>query len=253
MFGGGGFGGSGGSGSVDPFQMMDQMMSSMLSGFPHHGVGLLGGPGFGHDPRRLNHLLTHEDAFGRNRHSDRHSARERHGGYDRHAAHPSVEEIHHHGNQHEHLPRSGSVPIVEEPDDDPRRARGAAQNGRHPGMGSTMQAQQPGFYSYSSSTTVRQGPGGVYEARHREEDSTGRQRLGVARGVGDRSKAVIREKVGTQERTYNKLHGLAEDDVGQFDREWEDRAAQMPRVSYDHRAPYDNRAQVAPVSHRIQN
>ena len=79
----------------------------------------------------------------------------------------------------------------------------------------------------STSVGVRDGRTGetVTETRRTYRDSTGYEKLGVARTLGNRGRDVVRERDASgAERARDTLHGLGEAEKAAFDREWRERA-----------------------------
>eukprot|EP00002_Diphylleia_rotans_P037949 TRINITY_DN8556_c0_g2_i2.p1 TRINITY_DN8556_c0_g2~~TRINITY_DN8556_c0_g2_i2.p1 ORF type:complete len:180 (+),score=34.17 TRINITY_DN8556_c0_g2_i2:277-816(+) len=87
---------------------------------------------------------------------------------------------------------------------------------------------------YSSSKTVRMGPGGVAEVHESVQDSrTGTEKITVQRRIGDQAYTVSKEKTRTgQERTSRHLENMTEADASAFDQRWQTASTQahMPRI-----------------------
>ena len=90
--------------------------------------------------------------------------------------------------------------------------------GSDAGGGDTTPAQH--FEYTAQSRGVHDGRHAVTETKRSYRDSTGRERHGVARTVGDRGRRVTRERDGSsgEERCEDRL--LATEDGDGFDRDW---------------------------------
>ncbi|KAG8468003.1 hypothetical protein KFE25_007055 [Diacronema lutheri] len=88
--------------------------------------------------------------------------------------------------------------------------------------------------NYSSTTTgAREGNAPmVSETQQEYRDSSGLEKLGVARRVGERGRAIVAERQpGGEERKVQTLMHV--EDASAFDREWQERAtvAKLPRAA----------------------
>ncbi|KAL3921091.1 MAG: hypothetical protein SGPRY_005020 [Prymnesium sp.] len=74
-------------------------------------------------------------------------------------------------------------------------------------------------YSSSSHGVQRPGEEMVHETRRNYQDSSGTEKLGVTRGIGNRGRSIVAERMpdGTETRTDNLLNVT---DGTSFDREW---------------------------------
>ena len=109
----------------------------------------------------------------------------------------------------------------------------------------------PAHFEYTAQSRGVAGPRveTVTETKRSYKDSTGRERHGVSRTVGDRGRRVTRERDGVsgEERCEDRL--LATEDGDAFDRDWAAAAAvhRVPLVPPHPRAPRRGRARQSRV------
>ncbi|GLJ46554.1 hypothetical protein SUGI_0981070 [Cryptomeria japonica] len=136
-------------------------------------------------------------------------------------------------------------PIIEDPDDnDDQEQRTQMQSrwngyqannnsyGRHaPSQSFTFQSSSvsyggPNGMYYTSSTTRRAGPDGVIEEEHREADSTtGNATQRISRGIRDKGHSYTKKRHSDRKiDTMETLHNLNEDEIAQFNEDWERKA-----------------------------
>lgn len=138
---------------------------------------------------------------------------------------------------------SSQEPIVEDPDDDQGNTGQRTQtqrgnqsvyqgtNNSYPRQSSSQTFSfqsskvtyggQNGAY-YTSSTTRRMGPDGVTHEEHMEADTTtGNATKRISRGIKDKGHSITK-KLNSDGRveTRETLHNMDEDEIEQFDNEW---------------------------------
>jgi len=248
------FGGGG-----DPFQHMNNMMTSMFND-PFFSGGMMGGmiggmPGFGQQQQMGGMPGFSQQQFPSS--SRQHHLPGRSDGV-------TIEEVNEEGNHPRHGRRSAQQePVVEEPDDGHQHQRSGRRNesqvpsqrqrrrdttdSRMGGMGisnytsggpgssfcyssTSYSSGGPGGVAYSSSTTTRRGANGVSETHRQEFDGrTGEETIQIARGLGDRSRTITRKRDGSgHERVYDSLNNLSQDEASRFDQDWMSRAGHLP-------------------------
>ncbi|GJP38100.1 hypothetical protein CLOM_g22544 [Closterium sp. NIES-68] len=78
------------------------------------------------------------------------------------------------------------------------------------------------YYSESSSHQV--AANGVVEAQHSRRDSRGHQSMTVARGLGDKARTLSCTREGEQQRSYEVLHNMSQEEAATFDSTWQHHA-----------------------------
>lgn len=109
------------------------------------------------------------------------------------------------------------------------------------------------FESHSTSTSI--GPGGVRQTTTVHEDSSGTRKVAKKRQIGNKAIETIEEQGPNQQSTIqNKLSNVSVHEVNDFNKEWEQRQADLPtsstflfhdtdaRERYSHRALGDGRS-----------
>ncbi|KAG9391742.1 hypothetical protein J8273_6518 [Carpediemonas membranifera] len=154
-------------------------------------------------------------------------------------------------NDNEEVHDSSTTPVVEEPDENVRRPSSLARASRDPfGIGSMFSRAEEMFETmfdsnvadrvppsvcYSSTTTTRSS-NGVTETRRTVRNSEGKTKSVHSRAIGDRAVELIQEDDGRGSQTETRnLIGIADDDAGKFDSEWDRVARGLPDLSHRHR------------------
>ncbi|CAI5504132.1 unnamed protein product [Closterium sp. Naga37s-1] len=78
------------------------------------------------------------------------------------------------------------------------------------------------YYSESSSHQI--AANGVVEAQHQRRDSRGHQSMTVARGLGDKARTLSCTREGGQQKSYEILHNMSQEEAATFDSTWQHHA-----------------------------